>query len=589
MYHNENATVKYKVMVLSILSIGVLTLSTAMAAIPSARERALAVRALGEQGDDAAVAPLVEALGDTNVFVRKAAVQALQRLAENNPDTPVIAALMRGLDKENPYVRAGVAETLGILKAEASAERLIALLVDEDPEAQHVAACALGRLNAHQAVSALTALAGDSDAAPFARMGAVWALGELGDKRAVAQLLAVVQDARRGEWNYTSVGVYAVEALGKINDPESIPVLEAAREIDDRHLREQLTRTLEQMRSGPDAPFFDTQELFQGRRFPSVVVAMDGTVLAFRANRDTSPIQVRRSVDGGATWSDIIQVGEETVHLGAAIVDEKSGDVLVFDAGNTMYRSKDRGLTWQQEDVEIHPDGFGGVGGTHGADSGITLRYGARAGRLLQPARVYPPGMDNALPWRPYIYNAAIYSDDGGRTWQTSKPFPVLGTGEGALAELSDGRIYYNSREHMTRGNRYIAWSEDGGETWLGPQRCAYLPDGMRGSAYGCMGGLTRLPVEDGDILVYSNLDSEGGEGGSGRQRITVWASSDGGETWPVKRLVFDGPSAYSSLAAGRPGTPSEGMVYLLYEGGPEGQYAAIHIARFNLAWILNE
>jgi hypothetical protein len=47
-------------------------------------------------------------------------------------------------------------------------------------------------------------------------------------------------------------------------------------------------------------------------------------------------------------------------------------------------------------------------------------------------------------------------------------------------------------------------------------------------------------------------------------------------------------PSAYSSLAAGRPGTPSEGWIYLQFEHG-EGkqQYAGCQIARFNLAWLL--
>lgn len=335
-------------------------------------------------------------------------------------------------------------------------------------------------------------------------------------------------------------------------------------------------------------PFFEMQQVYEGKRFPSVVVAMDGAVLAFRADRDTCPIQVRRSADGGATWGEIVQVGDENIHMGAAIVDEGSGDIMAFDTANTMYRSRDGGVTWRKEETTVLPDGFGGVGITHGTDSGITLRYGEHKGRLLLPARVFPPGMDNSLRWRPYIYNSAIYSDDGGKTWQTSTPFPVLGTGESALAELSDGRIYYNSREHMTRGNRYIAWSDDGGATWLSPSRCAYLPDGMRGSSYGCMGGVTRIPVDGADILLYSNLDSDGGEGGGGRQKITVWASFDGGQTWPVKRLVFDGPSAYSSMAAGRPGTPSEGLVYLLFEGGPEGQYSAIQVARFNLAWVLN-
>jgi sialidase-1 len=93
------------------------------------------------------------------------------------------------------------------------------------------------------------------------------------------------------------------------------------------------------------------------------------------------------------------------------------------------------------------------------------------------------------------------------------------------------------------------------------------------------MGGLTRLPVAGQDILLYSNCDSPGG-----RNHGTVWASFDGGKTWPVKRLVFAGSFAYSSLTAGRPGTKSEGSIYLNFEGGPKGGST---VARLNLSWIL--
>jgi len=239
----------------------------------------------------------------------------------------------------------------------------------------------------------------------------------------------------------------------------------------------------------------------------------------------------------------------------------------------------------------------------HGADGdldafcmqpGVTLRFGRYTGRLIMPARWCP---SNALPWRPVIYNTAIYSDDRGETWQTTNPFPVLGMGEAALAEISDGRILYSSREHMTRGNRFFAWSYDGGERWLNFWRSEVLPDGPRGTSYGCMGGLIRLPVQGRDILIYSNLDTDRGDmppidqaGASragGREKITVWASFDGGETWPIKRLVFDGPSAYSNLGVGRSGTPSEERIYLLFEGGPRGAGSAVQVAVFNLSWLL--
>jgi len=131
---------------------------------------------------------------------------------------------------------------------------------------------------------------------------------------------------------------------------------------------------------------------------------------------------------------------------------------------------------------------------------------------------------------------------------------------------------------------RRTAWSYDGGQTWEDLEVSKVLPDGGgydRG--YGNKGGLTRLPVEGRDILLYSNTDTAGGP----REKMTVWASFDGAKTWPVKRLVHAGPSAYSSMVAGRPGTPSEGRIYLLFEGVPSNRYGGMQVARFNLSWIL--
>jgi len=60
-----------------------------------------------------------------------------------------------------------------------------------------------------------------------------------------------------------------------------------------------------------------------------------------------------------------------------------------------------------------------------------------------------------------------------------------------------------------------------------------------------------------------------------------VWISFDGGQTWPLKRLVHERSFAYSSLAAGRPATKSEGWIYLYFECGGS------KVARFNLSWLL--
>ncbi|MBE0673755.1 MAG: exo-alpha-sialidase [Bacteroidales bacterium] len=342
--------------------------------------------------------------------------------------------------------------------------------------------------------------------------------------------------------------------------------------------------------------FFITRQLWEGRGGTSIVVAHDGTVIAFHGRND----MFRVSDDGGVTWhSEKSMQGD--VRNGNAKIDEITGDILFLNPGEkglgSMMISRDNGRSWVMEEIKISPDGFGLYPHSVGSmQPGITLMSEQYMGRLIMPGRIYGPQDSNDLEWRSYHYSTALYSDDRGKTWKTSKPFPVLGTGEAALAELSDGSILYNSREHMSPGNRYLARSYDGGETWIEPYLSAELPDGPRGSSYGCMGGMIRLPVDGYDILVYSNLDTGAGEmpgrvGGSitrEREKIALWVSFDGGESWPLKRLVFEGPAGYSNLAAGRTGTASVGKIYLLYEGGHDGRNSAVQVAVCNLSWILD-
>jgi len=326
-------------------------------------------------------------------------------------------------------------------------------------------------------------------------------------------------------------------------------------------------------------PKLDIQQVFEGGRFPNIVVAVDGTVVALWQG-----VKVRRSEDGGETWGPEIMVGNGFMG-GGAIVNETNGEILAFVEKNhppaalTVYRSNNHGKTWSPIEVEIKPDVNGNVPSMHMNEHGITLRHGSHAGRIIRAARHYA-GQNHRSKW-PEHYTTAIYSDNGGKTWRTSDPFPAFGTGEATLAELSDGLIYYNSRRHwVPKGEnprrRWTARSEDGGKTWKGLSICEVLPDGPQNTDYGCMGGLVRLPIQGRDILLYSNCDSP-----DGRRLGTVWASFDGGKTWPLKRLVREGSFAYSSLTAGRPATKSEGWIYLHFESGGS------KVARFNLSWLL--
>ena len=336
------------------------------------------------------------------------------------------------------------------------------------------------------------------------------------------------------------------------------------------------------------ASVLEIQDLFTSVRGPKIIVAQNGTVLAFaRGSR-----QVRRSADHGKTWDPAREVGPDAG--GNAIVDDKSGDVLLVSGRGYLYRSKDHGKTWKKEDIVIKPNAVGhgkpdGVRvGLGASESGITLKAGKHKGRLLMPGRIQPPKANNDQQWWPYNYNTAIYSDDGGKTWQTSGPVQS-GTGEGTLAELSNGNIYYNSRSHMSVDHRRrISWSYDAGHIWTDWEvsnelyevgQPFYFKYGTKPS-YGCNAGLVRMPSEatgGRDVLLFSTPDNPGGH----RFKMTVWASFDGAKTWPVKRLVYEGPSAYSSLAAGPDGT-----IYLLFERGKKKLYESIAVARFDLEWL---
>ena len=176
-------------------------------------------------------------------------------------------------------------------------------------------------------------------------------------------------------------------------------------------------------------PRMEAQPLFKAIRHPNIVVSLKGTVLATLGDEK---LLARRSVDGGKTWGEEIIVAEPAFQGGGLTVDETTGDILAFaedrhpPAPLSVYRSQDDGKTWQKIEVTIHPDTRGNVPSMHMNEHGITLRHGKHAGRLIRAARHYGEANYPKKHW-PTHYTTAIYSDDHGKTWKTSKP--VLGDG----------------------------------------------------------------------------------------------------------------------------------------------------------------
>jgi sialidase-1 len=97
------------------------------------------------------------------------------------------------------------------------------------------------------------------------------------------------------------------------------------------------------------------------------------------------------------------------------------------------------------------------------------------------------------------------------------------------------------------------------------------------------MASLARYSVEPKTRLLFSNPDTletgkDGDVPGGHRERknLTVKLSYDEGKTWPVKRVLEPGRSAYSDLAV-----LTDGTILCFYEG-----QGTLMLARFNLEWL---
>jgi Neuraminidase (sialidase) len=362
--------------------------------------------------------------------------------------------------------------------------------------------------------------------------------------------------------------------------------------------------------------FEEKQAGFVSYRIPGIVVTAKGTVLAYAearkftsADRGEIEIHLRRSTDGGRTFSPQQQIA----HLGPRLSrnphmpdDKKKKDmggpdeqtvnnpILIAARDGTVHfvycveymrafhaRSNDDGLTWNQP-VEITAtfDRFRSEIEWQAIAAGPGHGIELRSGRLIVP--VWLATYEKTAPQRKGC--SVIFSDDGGATWQRGAMAMTIG-GESSVAELSDGRVVLSSRNTDQRNRRAVVYSRDGATGWTKPEFIEELLEP------GCMAGLVSHPGQPGKnqpLLLYSNPHTTKREHRE-RKNVTIHASHDDGRTWPVKKLLQAGPSAYSDLAV-----LPDGTVLCLYENGKPGDtrrngdwaYARLTLARFNLEWL---
>jgi len=329
-------------------------------------------------------------------------------------------------------------------------------------------------------------------------------------------------------------------------------------------------------------------------RIPALAVTPKGTVLAFcegrrNSNSDTGDIDLlmKRSTDNCDTWSTqkvVWNDSDNTCGNPCPVVDTNTGTVWLLTTWNRgddrehgiiagqskdtrrvfVISSTDDGLTWSKPgeitaDVK-KPDW---TWYATGPGSGIQIRQGEHAGRLILAC-------DHIEAKTKHYYSHIVYSDDHGKTWKLGGSTPGHQVNECEVVELSDRRLMLNMRNcDQSKKIRQRAFSHDGGNTWENQGFDDKLVEPI------CQASIVRYswPGENEEnIILFSNPAS------TRRVNMTVRASFDDGNAWPLRRSLYSGPSAYSDLAV-----LADKAAACLYERGEKQPYEQIALARFKL------
>lgn len=325
-------------------------------------------------------------------------------------------------------------------------------------------------------------------------------------------------------------------------------------------------------------------------RIPALIVAADGTLLAFCEGRKDGrgltgniDLVVRRSSDSGRTWGElelVADAGPHTLGNPCPVLDRTTGVLwllLTRSHGSDLEReivagtsrertqvllttSRDHGRTWS-EPVEVPGTARRPEWTWYGTGPGTGVQLAD--GRLLIPA--YHVRADDR------IYRShSLFSDDHGKTWNIGTA-AADHTSEAHVVQRADGTVVLNTRTVLGTELRTVAESTDGGATWGESRLETRLYDPH------CQACVLAVPLRNptgAPLWLYS------GPAGEGRRNLTVRASRDEGRTWRVRRLLHSGDSQYSSLAV-----LPDGQIGCLFESWQRNNYR-LYFSRFPLKWL---
>jgi len=182
--------------------------------------------------------------------------------------------------------------------------------------------------------------------------------------------------------------------------------------------------------------------------------------------------------------------------------------------------------------------------------------------RIIVP--LYSDGFD---------FSIMALSDDGGRTWQASRPLISFGGVQPSLVQKRDGTLVAYMRDNGPPPQRVMrSESRDGGMSWS-PVVDDDIPN--PGS------GLEVIRLQSGRWAMVCN-DTE-----QGRHRLAVLLSDDEGRTWKWKRYLENDPPGAGSYSYPSIIQAKDGTLHVTYSWSQPGKGSCIKYAHFNEQWVL--
>ncbi|WP_339793080.1 sialidase family protein [uncultured Imperialibacter sp.] len=315
-------------------------------------------------------------------------------------------------------------------------------------------------------------------------------------------------------------------------------------------------------------------------RIPAIITAPNGDLIAaidervpscgdLKLSRDIN-IVIRRSADGGDSWSEIETVVDYPLGKSASdpsmVVDKVTGAIFMFfnfmdlDHEKDVYylkviKSINNGQTWSSPvDITSQITKSEWRNDFKFITSGRGIQ--ASSGKLLHTLVDLEKGL--------HLFG----SDDHGESWYLIDT-PIIPGDESKIIELTDGTWMINSRVN-SGGFRVVHTSTDEGATWLSKPDSSLIDPGCNASI------IRYTSINEGadkNRILFSNAKMK-----DERSNMTIRISYDEGKSWTDGKTIYHGGSAYSSMTI-----LANGDIGLLFE---KDDYQENVFVRLTLEWL---